>query len=94
VDLTSGVRPTRPGIESTPCPISSNTPRFGQASFPKNISDEMWDIITKCWAHNPLERPDMGLVESWIRLLHLQEGFAGHGSEEPRICSTDVRYGR
>jgi hypothetical protein len=81
----SGVRPTRPRTEPTRAyAISSNQPQFKQISSQKSISDEMWDLITNCWAHNPLERPDIGLVESWIRVLHLQEGFDGHEGEEPR----------
>ena len=43
------------------------------------------------WAHNPWERPDIGLVESWIRVLYLQEGFAGYESEEPRNASIDCK---
>ncbi|KIM47222.1 hypothetical protein M413DRAFT_23458 [Hebeloma cylindrosporum] len=74
LDLTSGVRPQRPTSEPTKTPAnSSNTPPFGNVTSHKNISDEIWDLITKCWAHNPLERPNMCLVESWIGVLGLQE---------------------
>ena len=82
--VTSGVRPTRPRTASITCAISSNMPGIRKVLNPsqKSISDEMWDLITKCWAHNPREGPDT--IESWIRVLHLQEGFSGYESEEPR----------
>jgi len=83
VDLTSGVRPMRPGTERAPV-FSWETSHVRRVSPQPSISDELWDLITKCWAHNPCERPGIGIVDSWIKVLSLSEGIAMQGSDEPR----------
>ncbi|KAF8959879.1 kinase-like domain-containing protein [Flammula alnicola] len=56
MDLTSGVRPPRP--------VGPYEKR--------EMTDEVWELLGKCWAHDPAARPDMEIVVGWVGVLELQ----------------------
>ncbi|KAF9457377.1 kinase-like domain-containing protein [Collybia nuda] len=35
------------------------------------MTDSLWDIVQSCWKQDPKERPGMGTVKSWLRLVSL-----------------------
>ena len=51
VEVTSGIRPPRPGAEC------------------KQMTDEVWNLLTKCWVHKPIDRLEIEIVSAWVRLL-------------------------
>ncbi|KAF8060729.1 TKL/TKL-ccin protein kinase [Lyophyllum atratum] len=38
----------------------------------ESLTDEIWNLIKLCWAHNPWDRPSMALVRSSIHALWLR----------------------
>ncbi|KAF8797484.1 kinase-like protein [Phlegmacium glaucopus] len=35
----------------------------------KEMTDEVWNLLTKCWVHKPMDRLEIGTVSAWVRLL-------------------------
>ena len=45
--------------------------------YPDSMFPELWDVIEKCWRHNPEERPTFLDVEAFLKpcVIHLSASF-------------------
>ncbi|KDR69953.1 hypothetical protein GALMADRAFT_230311 [Galerina marginata CBS 339.88] len=53
------------------------------------MTDDIWDLLTKCWSHEAKDRPNMDVVTSWVGILQfsrLAQSFtsaeAGNGKDD------------
>ncbi|KAJ3097902.1 hypothetical protein HDU97_004480 [Phlyctochytrium planicorne] len=69
--LYDGERPKRPTLSSSNANLSgSGNPPTG------GCPDLLWDLLTNCWAQEPLERPEFSAVESRLKtLLRMQSAW-------------------
>ncbi|KAJ6619582.1 kinase-like domain-containing protein [Mycena sp. CBHHK59/15] len=57
IEVFTGGPPWKSGLSQ--CSILLNVVTGCRPPRPPNVSDELWEIVEQCWAHQPVERPTM-----------------------------------
>jgi len=52
--------------------ITGFRPKRPENSVKLGLSDEVWEILQKCWDHDPSERPEAHLVLDWLSQAALE----------------------